>query len=286
MFWNGASFSNDQFSQITITSAGGATSALGPAVRVQSSGENCYALAAVGATIQLQVESSGVNSSLASYAYQVVPGDVLRLEVQGTTLTAKLNGKAIITATNSAFTSGAVGILALNTSSPSTGDDWIGGPISLPLPRIAVAYLTGPGHGFLLGSDTAVTTGLLEQQSGGPFSAASVLGGYTLSAPFVAEKNVANVLGQVTADGNSNVNGTVDEFDAPSVANPEGVPNLSQPFNPTINTLAASGRGTMTTNSPIGFPTGVIFYVVSPGSLRMISSDAGGQHPEVIFLDH
>ena len=46
-----------------------------------------------------------------------------------------------------------------------------------PPSRIAVAYLTGPGQGFLLGSDTAVTTGLLEQQSGGPFADSSVAGG-------------------------------------------------------------------------------------------------------------
>ena len=157
---------------------------------------------------------------------------------------------------------------------------------SAALTRVATAYLTGPGQGFLLGSDTAVTTGLLEQQSGGPFADTSVFGGYTLSAPFTAEKNVANVLGQVTADGVVSVTGTVDEFDAPTVANPEGVPHIAQSLNATINTLAGNGRGTMTTNTPIGFPTGVIFYVVSPGSLRLISSDAGGQHPEVIFLDH
>ncbi len=157
---------------------------------------------------------------------------------------------------------------------------------SAALTRVAAAYLTGPGQGFLMGSDTEVTTGLLEQQSGGPFATASVLGGYTLSAPFVAETNVANVLGQVTADGVASVTGTVDELDAPTVANPEGVPHLAQSLVATINTLAASGRGVITTNTPIGFPTGVIVYVVSPGSLRLISSDAGGLHPEVIFLDH
>lgn len=159
---------------------------------------------------------------------------------------------------------------------------------SAALTRVAAAYLTGPGQGFLLGSDTAVTTGLLEQQSGGPFAAASVLGGYTLSAPLVVEKNVANVLGQVTGDGVASVTGIVDELDAPTVANPEGVPHLAQALVATLNSLAANGRGVMTTNTPIGFPTGVIFYVVSPSSIRLISSDAGaaGQHPEVIFLDH
>ena len=152
--------------------------------------------------------------------------------------------------------------------------------------RLAAVYLTGPGQGFLLGSDTAVTTGLLEQQSGGPFTLASVLGGYTLSAPFVAEAQVANVLGQVVANGAASVTGTVDEFDAPTVAQPEGTANLAQSLVATINTLAASGRGQLTTNLLTGFPTNVVFYVVAPGSMRLISVDAGGQHPEVIFLDH
>lgn len=173
------------------------------------------------------------------------------------------------------------------TVNPNGRVSFTGLGASAALTRVAAAYLTGPSQGFLLGSDTAVTTGLLEQQSGGgPFAATFVQGGYTLSAPFALEKNVANVLGQVTADGVASVTGTVDELDAPTVAKPEGVPNLAQSLVATINTLAGSGRGTMTTNAPIGFPTGVIFYVVSPSSLRLISSDAGGLHPEVIFLDH
>jgi hypothetical protein len=150
--------------------------------------------------------------------------------------------------------------------------------------RAAVAYLTGPGQGFMLGSDAAVTTGMLEQQSGGPtFSDASVLGGYTLSAPLTAETNVKNILGQVTADGAGNLSGSVDEIDPPATA----APNLAQPLSALLSTQA-SGRGTLTTSgtAPNGFPSSAIFYVVSPGKIRVISSDASDQHPELIFLDH
>jgi hypothetical protein len=54
----------------------------------------------------------------------------------------------------------------------------------------------------------------------------------------------------------------------------------------TYANIAANGRGTLTTNSPVGFPTTLALYIVSPGSFRAISTDASGQHPEVIFFDH
>lgn len=145
--------------------------------------------------------------------------------------------------------------------------------------RLAVAYLTGRGQGFLLGSDAAVTTGVLEQQTPGmSFSDSSVQGGYALSAPFPAEAQVTNIVGQVDADGSGNLTGTVDEND------PSGTSNLSQAFSATISTPASNGRGTMTTNAPTGVPTNLIFYIVSPVSIRAISADAGNQHPQTIFL--
>jgi hypothetical protein len=160
----------------------------------------------------------------------------------------------------------------------------IGGPA--PAPRVGVAYLTGPGTGFLLGGDAAVTTGLLEQQSGGPFADSSLLGGYTLSAPFLVEAQTKNVVGQVTVDGNRSVSGEVDETDPPATA----APTLGQSLSATIDigSLQANGRGTMTTNGtvPSGFPTNSILYVVSPGSFHIISNDPGDQHPQLLLFDH
>lgn len=160
----------------------------------------------------------------------------------------------------------------------------IGSPA--PSPRVGVAYLTGPGTGFLLGGDAGVTTGLLEQQSGGPFADSSLLGGYTLSAPFLVEAQTKNVVGQITVDGNRNVSGEVDETDPPATA----APSLNQSLSATIDngSLQPNGRGTMTTNGtvPAGFPTSSIFYVVSPGNFRLISRDPGGQHPQLFLFDH
>ncbi len=150
-----------------------------------------------------------------------------------------------------------------------------------PAPRMAAAYLTEPGSGFLLGGDAAVTTGMLEQQTGSPYPNSTVVGGYTLTAPFPGETNVANVVGQVSADGAGDVTGTVDAVVAP------GKPAyLGQSLSATLNGLTASGRSPVTTNAPTGFPTNLILYMVSPASARAISADSGSKDPQVFLLDH
>jgi hypothetical protein len=151
--------------------------------------------------------------------------------------------------------------------------------------RVAAAYLTGPAQGFLIGSDAAVTTGRLEQQTSVPaFSPKSFFDGYTLSAPFIAETKVKNVIGQTTADGVGTLSGVVDEID-PTAAT---APKLAQPLTATFSNPTPNGRGTLagTGTVPSGFPTNSIFYVVSPGSARIISEDATDTHPQLILLDH
>jgi Putative Ig domain len=156
-------------------------------------------------------------------------------------------------------------------------------------PRLAAAYLVGPGQGFTLGADSGVTTGLLEQQETGvTFSDSSVQDQYTLSTTLPAENQVNNLIGQVSANGSGSLLGTLDEITPPpssSLTN-SVTPTLDQSLVATYANISASGRGTMTTNSPTGFPTNLAFYIVSPGSFRAISVDNSNQHPEVILFDH
>lgn len=155
--------------------------------------------------------------------------------------------------------------------------------------RAAVAYLTAPGQGFLLGSDASVTTGLLEQQTGiTTFSTASIQGSYALSASFSAETKVPNLLGQVSSDGSGSVTGIVDEIDPPASATPEGKANLDQSFIAHVNFVGTNGRSTATSNAPIGIPATMVIYIVSPAHFRAISADSnpGNAHPEVFFFDH
>jgi Putative Ig domain len=151
--------------------------------------------------------------------------------------------------------------------------------------KLAAAYLTGTGTGFFIGSDPAVTFGVLEAQQppllpATTFSSSDFEGGYTLSSPAMAENQVPNVVGQVVATGAGSVTGTLDEVD-PTAA------NVDQSLVANY-TVAGNGRGTMTSNGLVGFPVNLAFYIVSPGSVRLISLDSnpGSGHPYVIFFDH
>jgi Putative Ig domain len=150
--------------------------------------------------------------------------------------------------------------------------------------RVAAAYLTGPGTGFLIGSDAAVTSGRLEQQTITAFSAKSFFDGYTLSTPFIAEAGVKNTIGQTFADGSSLLTGAIDEIDPTGAT----APNLAQPLTATFSNPAPVGRGTLTASSPVpsGFPTNSVFYVVSPNNVRVVSEDTPDTHPQLILLDH
>lgn len=145
-------------------------------------------------------------------------------------------------------------------------------------PRMAAAYLTGVNQGFLVGSDKTATAGLLENQTGGPFGAASAMGSYALSAPSPADNMVSNIIGQTTANGTATMQGVVDEIDSSGQ-------NLAQSFVGNY-TVTSSGQGTMTTNTPTGIPTNLAIYVVSPSAIRAISTDSIDKHPQVIFFDH
>jgi len=145
-------------------------------------------------------------------------------------------------------------------------------------PRIAAGYLTGVNQGFLVGSDRTATSGLLENQTGPPFSLVSIMGSYALSAPMPADDMVSNIIGQLTANGAGRMQGVVDEVDS-SGQNP------SQSFVGNA-TVATTGQGTMVTNTPVGIPTNLAIYVISPSAIRAISTDSVDTHPQVIFFDH
>jgi len=147
--------------------------------------------------------------------------------------------------------------------------------------RLAAAYLTGPNQGFIIGSDSAVTYGLLEQQTGAPYSASSIQGSYALFAPKEADTNVVNMLGQLAATGAGTISGTLDEFIPPST------PSTGQALSGTY-TVTSDGSGTMTPNQLSGFPANLVLYVVSPSGVRMIPTDpaSGDPQPQVIFLNH
>jgi large repetitive protein len=150
--------------------------------------------------------------------------------------------------------------------------------------RLSAAYLTGPNQGILIGSDPAVTYGLLEAQtSTASFANSSILGGYTLSAETTLDPSVLNITGQLDSlTGNGTMTGILDEADN------DGTPHTDQSVVIPNYVVSANGRGTMQIGSTIGLPAGMVFYVVSPASFRGISTDSnpGNGHPEVIYFNH
>lgn len=251
-----------------------------------------------------------VSADVADATHPLLAGEMILQDPSVKFDQAALSGASIATGTGSDMTNASAFVGRLLTADPAcAGPSAIslvfnqndGGVISAPAPlcgtyavnpngrvsftnlgsRFSAAYLTGRNLGFLIGGDTAATVGGIEPQTGSPLSLTSVQGGYTLGAPVTAEKNVRNLLGQLSCLlGNGSMTGTVDEIDA------DGTPN-STPSATLIFTLtdAARGRGTVTTNTAL-LPTNLAFYIVSPSKIRMISTDNGDQHPQVIFLDH
>jgi hypothetical protein len=150
-------------------------------------------------------------------------------------------------------------------------------------PRFAAAYLTAPNQGILIGSDAAVTYGLLQAQTTPPFSSASILGGYTLSAEMTLDPAALNITGQLDSlTGTGSMTGILDEADN------DGTPHTDQTVVIPNYVVAPTGRGTMQIGSTIGLPSGMVFYMVSPSSFSGISTDSnpGNAHPEVIYFNH
>jgi hypothetical protein len=150
--------------------------------------------------------------------------------------------------------------------------------------RFAAAYLTGPNQGLLIGSDAAVTYGFLDAQtSTAPFTTTSIQGGYTLSAETTLDPATLNISGQLNSlNGNGSMTGILDESDN------DGTPHTDQTVVIPNYVVGANGRGTMQIGSTIGLPSGMVFYIVSAGSFRGISTDSnpGNEHPEIIYFNH
>src|SRR5271170_451462 len=150
--------------------------------------------------------------------------------------------------------------------------------------RLAAAYLTGPNQGILIGSDPAVTYGLLEAQTSvAPFTSTSIQGGYTLSAETTLDPATVNIVGQLNSlSGNGTMTGILDEADN------DGTPHTDQTVVIPNYVVGPNGRGTMQIGSTIGLPSTMVFYIASPGSFVGISTDSnpGNEHPLVMYFNH
>lgn len=129
-FWNANVFPNDQYSEMSYTSIGRFN---GVAVRTTSGG-NCYiAIQDNGSHVLYILKiTAGIAAVITSTTFTTLfVGDVLRLEVLGTNLTAKVNGAVILTAVDPTFASGSAGMFFDNEGgAPSISQYWAGGDFS------------------------------------------------------------------------------------------------------------------------------------------------------------
>jgi hypothetical protein len=125
-----------------------------------------------------------------------------------------------------------------------------------------VLYLLGANQGFVVGTDSNASTGFFEPQTGGPFSTASANGNFFLG-PSTPGNTFATSddSGVATFNGAGSVTGTTDSNQSP------GGLSLAQAFTDTY-TIAASGRGSMTTSA-------AIFYLISPSKYLLLDGGVG-----------
>jgi hypothetical protein len=135
-------------------------------------------------------------------------------------------------------------------------------PITVSSATKAVLYLVSNTKAFVLGADTSTSSGLLETQTGSPFTNASLKGNYlggTLPWPEV------HLVSLAAADGAGNVQFT---------SNTSGSKGLQSNVMTTgTYSVDSTGRAVVTVS---GDATPRIFYVVSPMKAVLLSGDTGG----------
>jgi Putative Ig domain len=156
-----------------------------------------------------------------------------------------------------------ISLLAPQTSTATYTVDATTGRVQLTASGTPpILYLVSNAKAFVLGTDTSTSSGMIEAQSGSPFTNASLKGNYlggTIPSPDL------NVVSLVAADGAGNVQFTSDSSGSNGL--------LSNQILTGTYSVDATGRAVLTVS---GDTTSRIFYVVSPTKTEFLSGDGGG----------
>jgi len=138
-YWNPDTPSNDQKSQITVTTLNTDTNkCVGPAVRCSTTVQSFYMIRALGplgatATFKLYKMVTGTATQLTTATKTINAADALRLEVSGTTLTGYIAGVSQATISDAALASGRLGIFIfvdVGVPGDAVADNWTGDNLS------------------------------------------------------------------------------------------------------------------------------------------------------------
>lgn len=170
-YWNALAWPANQWSQTPLGASVGATARNGVILRGNTSGvATCYVISVVGAlggtcSVRFDKYLAGVLTTLATYASYgtVFVGDVLTGVVEGTTLSAYINGNLVTTVVDTDIATGAAGVCLFApvavTNAQITG--WAGGAVSTVLisGNAGIAGATVSYTGPTSGSVTADSSG-------------------------------------------------------------------------------------------------------------------------------
>jgi hypothetical protein len=135
-------------------------------------------------------------------------------------------------------------------------------PITVSSATKTILYLVSNTKAFAVGADTSTSSGLIEAQTGSPFTNTSLKGNYLGGTIPWPELNVVSL---AAADGAGNVQFTSDT---------SGSKGLGTDVTATgTYSVDSTGRAVVTVS---GDSTPRIFYVVSPTKAAMLSGDTGG----------
>jgi hypothetical protein len=126
-----------------------------------------------------------------------------------------------------------------------------------------IFYLISSNTAFVLGTDPSSSSGLLEPQSGSPFSNASFTGNYLGGTVALSNSFYTNLAGLVTADGQGNVG---------IVANTSGRSGTAL-YDTLTATYAGDSHGRVVVTASDG--TSRVFYVVSPTKVILLDGPQG-----------
>ena len=150
-YYNAVVWANDQWSEVQLTGLG--VEQGGPAVRLSATAVTGYVFAVDNSGTSYFI-AKGVNGNtpiLASGAHGFAVGDVLRLEVQGTTLRAYVNGTLLASVVDADIPSGNAGLWIYNHAAAGLAvDNWAGGgfaPAPAPAPPAAPTTLAATAVG-------------------------------------------------------------------------------------------------------------------------------------------
>jgi Putative Ig domain len=133
-----------------------------------------------------------------------------------------------------------------------------------------IFYLVDLNRGFIVDVNPSATAGMLEPQSIGPFTGASLSGNFIFGDGPPAVKTSTLQSGVASANGNAGINGTIDQ-------NQAGVLTRDIALADTY-TVAANGRVVLNGSKQI-------MYIISPSKAVVLNSDPANTSPNLRFWD-